>query len=138
MAVAQLGVIAKDLGVKEFQVDLHFFVMAALPLALMLDRVMNGISRPLFGWISDNIGREKTMVIAFTLEGIGIIALGCFGTNPYAFLISRGSCSWPGAKSTRCSRLWPAMRSARSTSARSTVFSTPPRVSARCSSRSAT
>lgn len=90
MAVAQLGVIAKDLGVKEFQVDLHFFVMAALPLALMLDRIMNGISRPLFGWISDHIGREKTMVIAFTLEGIGIIALGYFGSNPYAFLILSG------------------------------------------------
>ncbi|GJG95389.1 oxalate/formate MFS antiporter [Cupriavidus pauculus] len=90
MAVAQLGVIAKDLGVKEFKVDLYFFTMAALPLALMLDRVMNGISRPLFGWISDNIGREKTMVIAFTLEGIGIIALGYFGSNPYAFLILSG------------------------------------------------
>ncbi|MGJ9416435.1 oxalate/formate MFS antiporter [Massilia sp. CMS3.1] len=90
MAVAQLGVIAKDLGVKEFQVDMHFFVMAALPLALMLDRIMNGISRPLFGWISDHIGREKTMVIAFTLEGIGIIALGYFGSNPYAFLILSG------------------------------------------------
>ncbi len=90
MAVAQLGVIAQDLGVKEFEVDLHFFVMAALPLALMLDRIMNGISRPLFGWISDNIGREKTMVIAFTLEGLGIIALGYFGSNPYAFLILSG------------------------------------------------
>ncbi|MET0855748.1 MAG: MFS transporter, partial [Telluria sp.] len=90
MAVAQLGVIAQDLGVKEFKVDMYFFVMAALPLALMLDRIMNGISRPLFGWISDNIGREKTMVIAFTLEGLGIIALGYFGHNPYAFLILSG------------------------------------------------
>jgi OFA family oxalate/formate antiporter-like MFS transporter len=90
MAVAQLGVIAKDLGVKEFQVNMGFFVMAALPLALMLDRIMNGISRPLFGWISDHIGREKTMVIAFTLEGLGIIALGYFGSNPYAFLILSG------------------------------------------------
>lgn len=90
MAVAQLGVIAQDLGVKEFQVNLYFFTMAALPLALMLDRIMNGISRPLFGWISDNIGREKTMVIAFTLEGFGIIALGYWGHNPWAFLILSG------------------------------------------------
>jgi MFS transporter, OFA family, oxalate/formate antiporter len=90
MAVAQLGVIAQDLGVKEFEVNMYFFTMAALPLALMLDRIMNGISRPLFGWISDNIGREKTMVIAFTLEGIGIIALGYFGSNPWAFLILSG------------------------------------------------
>jgi OFA family oxalate/formate antiporter-like MFS transporter len=90
MAVAQLGVIATDFGVKEFKVDLHFFVMASLPLALMLDRIMNGISRPLFGSISDHIGREKTMVIAFTLEGVGIIALGVFGSDPYAFLILSG------------------------------------------------
>ncbi|MCB4770677.1 oxalate/formate MFS antiporter [Ancylobacter sp. Lp-2] len=90
MAVAQLGVIAQDLGVKEFKVNLYFFTMAALPLALMLDRIMNGISRPLFGWISDHIGREKTMVIAFSLEGVGIIALGYFGHNPWAFLILSG------------------------------------------------
>jgi OFA family oxalate/formate antiporter-like MFS transporter len=83
-------VIAQDLGVKEFEVNLYFFTMAALPLALMLDRVMNGISRPLFGWISDHIGREKTMVIAFSLEGMGIIALGYFGHNPWAFLILSG------------------------------------------------
>ncbi|HEX2604490.1 MAG TPA: oxalate/formate MFS antiporter [Oxalicibacterium sp.] len=90
MAVAQLGVIATDLGVKHFEVNMYFFTMAALPLALMLDRIMNGVSRPLFGWISDNIGREKTMVIAFTLEGLGIIALGYFGSNPWAFLILSG------------------------------------------------
>lgn len=90
MAVAQLGVIATDYGVKEFKVDLYFFVMASLPLALMLDRIMNGVSRPLFGWISDHIGREKTMVVAFTLEGFGIIALGVFGGDPYAFLILSG------------------------------------------------
>ena len=38
MAVAQLGLIAHDLGVKEFPVNLYFFTMAALPFALMLDR----------------------------------------------------------------------------------------------------
>ena len=90
MAVAQLGVIAQDLGVKDFQVNLYFITMAALPFALMLDRVMNGISRPLFGWISDHIGREKTMFIAFTIEGLGIVALGTFGHNPWAFLILSG------------------------------------------------
>ncbi|MGU3537293.1 oxalate/formate MFS antiporter [Methylobacterium sp. A54F] len=90
MAVAQLGVIAQDLGVKNFQVNLYFFAMAALPFALMLDRIMNGISRPLFGFISDRIGREKTMFIAFSLEGIGIVALGTFGSNPWAFVLLSG------------------------------------------------
>ena len=90
MAVAQLGVIAQDLGVKEMPVNFYFFVMAALPMALMMDRIMNGISRPLFGWISDHIGREMTMFIAFSLEGIGILALGTFGHDPWMFVILSG------------------------------------------------
>ncbi|WP_046868560.1 MFS transporter, partial [Microvirga massiliensis] len=52
--------------------------------------IVNGISRPLFGWVSDHIGRERTMFIAFALEGVGIIALGTFGHNPWAFLILSG------------------------------------------------
>lgn len=90
MAVAQLGVIAEDLGVKKVEVNLYFFAMAALPFALMLDRILNGVSRPLFGWVSDHIGREKTMFFAFAMEGIGIVALGAFGHNPWAFIILSG------------------------------------------------
>ena len=90
MAVAQLGVIAEDLGVKHVEVDLYFFAMAALPFALMLDRILNGFSRPFFGWISDHIGREKTMFFAFMMEGLGIVALGTFGHNPWAFIILSG------------------------------------------------
>lgn len=90
MAVAQLSVIAQDLGVKDHPINLGFVTIAALPFALLLDRIMNGFSRPFFGWISDHIGREKTMFIAFTLEGLGIIALGTFGHNPWAFLILSG------------------------------------------------
>ena len=91
MAVAQLGPMAQDYGVKDTKVNfLGLFVMAALPFALLLDRIMNGISRPLFGAISDRIGRENTMFIAFMLEGIGIIALAKFGTSPWAFIILSG------------------------------------------------
>jgi len=68
MAVAQLGPMSQDLGVKDTKVDLVFFALAALPFALLLDRIMNGVSRPLFGWISDHIGRENTMFGAFLLE----------------------------------------------------------------------
>src|SRR5665213_3117718 len=68
MVVAQLSLIARDFGVADVQVDVGLFSMAALPFALMLDRITNGISRPLFGWISDHIGREVTMLVAFTLE----------------------------------------------------------------------
>lgn len=90
MAVAQLGPIAKDLKVKDVPIDLGFIVMAALPLALFLDRVMNGISRPLFGWVSDHIGRENTMFLAFMIEGLGILALSKLGSNPIWFVILSG------------------------------------------------
>jgi oxalate/formate antiporter len=90
MAVAQLGPMAKDLGVKDNKVDLGFIVMAALPLALFLDRIMNGLSRPLFGGISDIIGRENTMFLAFMMEGIGILALAQFGKDPLMFVLLSG------------------------------------------------
>lgn len=90
MAVAQLGPMSQDLGVKETKVDFYFFIIAALPFALLLDRIMNGISRPMFGFISDHIGRENTMFVAFTLEGLGIIALATFGANPWAFIFLSG------------------------------------------------
>jgi len=90
MVVAQLSLIARDFGVADVQVDVGLFSMAALPFALMLDRITNGISRPLFGWISDHIGREVTMLVAFTLEAIGMLALATFGTHPAAFIALSG------------------------------------------------
>jgi oxalate/formate antiporter len=90
MVVAQLGIIAQDVGVREMPVNAYFFTMAALPFALMLDRIMNGISRPLFGWTSDHIGRELTMFIAFSLEGLGVLTLARFGHNPWAFVVLSG------------------------------------------------
>jgi MFS transporter, OFA family, oxalate/formate antiporter len=95
MAVAQLGPMAKDLGVKDSPLNVWspiygWILMSALPFALMLDRIMNGLSRPLFGAISDRIGRENTMFIAFAMEGIGIIALAKFGTSPWLFVLLSG------------------------------------------------
>ncbi|MGB6534419.1 MAG: MFS transporter, partial [Xanthobacteraceae bacterium] len=91
MAVAQLSLIAQDFGIKDIEVNAGLFSMAALPFALMADRVTNGISRPLFGWISDHIGREITMFIAFSLECIGILALATFGRHPVAFIVLSGT-----------------------------------------------
>ena len=51
---------------------------------------MNGAARPLFGWVSDMIGREYTMAIAFTLGGISYWLLGSSGTSPWAFVICAG------------------------------------------------
>jgi OFA family oxalate/formate antiporter-like MFS transporter len=57
---------------------------------LTIDRVLNGICRPFFGWVSDHIGRENTMFIAFFVEGLGIYALLYFADNPVLFVILSG------------------------------------------------
>ena len=90
MAVAQLSVIAEDLGVRSIEMNFVFFTMAALPFALMMNTIVNGVSRPVFGWLSDHIGREQVMFLAFSLEAIGILALGWYGSNPWAFVVLSG------------------------------------------------
>ena len=90
MATAQLAPIAKDYKVAEIPVSLLGLTMPALTFALFLDRILNGLTRPFFGWVSDQIGREQTMLIAFLLEGIGIIALGSLGKDPVMFVLLSG------------------------------------------------
>jgi OFA family oxalate/formate antiporter-like MFS transporter len=48
--------------------------MSAAILAIQLNRIVNGITRPLWGWISDHIGRENAMFTAFLVEGLAVWA----------------------------------------------------------------
>ena len=90
MATAQLSVIATDFGVAKTPVTLLFLTMPALTFALAIDRVLNGLTRPFFGWVSDHIGRENTMFIAFLLEGVGILVLVWQAANPVSFVVLTG------------------------------------------------
>ena len=90
MATAQLAPIARDFKIADAPVSLLGLTLPALTFALSIDRVLNGITRPLFGWISDRIGRENTMFIAFSLEAIGILLLSRFGQDPVAFVVLSG------------------------------------------------
>src|SRR5438876_2272815 len=90
MATAQLAPIAKDFKIMDVPVSLIGITLPALTFALAIDRVLNGLTRPFFGWVSDNIGRESTMLIAFGLESVGILALYQFGSDPIAFVILTG------------------------------------------------
>jgi OFA family oxalate/formate antiporter-like MFS transporter len=90
MATAQLAPIAHDLKIADVPVTLLGLTLPALTFALSIDRVLNGVTRPLFGWVSDRIGRENTMFLAFLLEGIGIALLSRFGADPLAFVLLTG------------------------------------------------
>src|SRR6266581_104740 len=90
MATAQLAPIAKDFKIDAIPVSLIGITLPALTFALSIDRILNGLTRPFFGWVSDNIGRENTMLIAFGLEAIGIWALSAFGHDPVMFVILSG------------------------------------------------
>jgi OFA family oxalate/formate antiporter-like MFS transporter len=90
MATAQLGPIAKDFKIADVPVTLVGVTLPALTFALSIDRFLNGVTRPFFGWVSDRLGRENTMCLAFALEGVGIVLLSIFGHDSVAFVILTG------------------------------------------------
>ena len=63
-------------------------MMAALTFAISLDRIFDGFGRPFFGWVSDNIGREHTMFIAFGSAAFMLLALSVYGHNPIVFVLA--------------------------------------------------
>ena len=87
MATAQLGPIAKDYGISNTAI---FFGASTLSVALVVDNVLNGFARPFFGAVSDRIGREKTMAVAFTLGAASYWLLAVAGQTPWAFVVCAG------------------------------------------------
>jgi OFA family oxalate/formate antiporter-like MFS transporter len=90
MAIAQLAPIANDYKIAGVPVSILGLTLPALTFALTIDRVLNGVCRPFFGWVSDHIGRENTMFIAFFIEGVGIYALLLCADQPVLFVILSG------------------------------------------------
>ena len=86
MVTSQIGAFADDFGVTKLMV----WGMAALPLALTIDRFCNGLTRPFFGWVSDRIGRENTMALAFALEGLAMAAWLGLHDDPLLFVLLSG------------------------------------------------
>jgi OFA family oxalate/formate antiporter-like MFS transporter len=86
MVTSQMATFAADFGITKTVV----FGLAALPLALTLDRFTNGLTRPLFGYISDRIGREPTMFIAFALEAAAMTLWLALRGDPILFVLLSG------------------------------------------------
>ena len=87
MATAQIAPIAKDYGLANTPI---LFGATVLSVALVVDNVMNGMARPFFGWVSDHLGRERTMGIAFTLSACCYGLLTVAGHSPWMFVICAG------------------------------------------------
>ena len=90
MAVAQLGPIAKDFRIADTPVSLLGITLPALTFAATMDRLLNGVTRPFFGWVSDRIGRENAMFISFSIECVALCLLSVFGQDPLMFVILTG------------------------------------------------
>jgi MFS transporter, OFA family, oxalate/formate antiporter len=90
MATAQLASIAADFGVANVPVTILFVTGTTLSVALTVDNVLNGLARPFFGWVSDQIGREITMCGVFACGALSILGLGYLGASPWAFILLGG------------------------------------------------
>src|SRR6202020_987485 len=86
MIISQFAAFSRDFGVANVVV----FGLAALPLALTIDRLTNGLTRPFFGWVSDRIGRENTMAIAFLMEAAAVTLMVLFRENTLVFVLLSG------------------------------------------------
>jgi OFA family oxalate/formate antiporter-like MFS transporter len=91
MVITQFKSFAKSFGIADATTVVIFGVaMAAIPAALTFDRITNGLTRPFFGWVSDRIGRENTMALAFIMEGFAIWLMLYYRTDPFLFILLSG------------------------------------------------
>ncbi len=89
VVTAQLNPMASSYHVANVVVA---FGMTALVLAITIDRILNGFTRPFWGWVSDHIGRENAIFIAFILEALAVYALLQLIGHPIWFVVLSGLC----------------------------------------------
>ncbi len=89
VVTVQLAPMAKSYHVDKIMVA---FGMTALTLAIEIDRVLNGLTRPFWGWISDHIGRENAIFTSFILEAGAVFALLQLISHPIWFIVLSGLC----------------------------------------------
>lgn len=87
MATASFGPVSKDYGLANIPVSLFGITLPLLTMAMSVDNICNGATRPLCGYISDRIGRENTMLVVFGCEGLSLLGLMMWGRTPWGFMI---------------------------------------------------
>ena len=61
------------------------FPAAALTLAATLSPLANGAARVFWGWASDRLGREQTMILTFVLQAIALFLVVALGSRSSAW-----------------------------------------------------
>jgi MFS transporter, OFA family, oxalate/formate antiporter len=89
VVTAQLNPLAKSYHVDNVVIA---FGMTALVLAITVDRLLNGLTRPFWGWVSDHIGRENAIFYSFILEAVCVFALLQLMSHPVWFVALSGLC----------------------------------------------
>ena len=89
VVTAQISPIARFYKVDQITV---LWGMSALVVAIELDRVLNGLCRPFWGWVSDQIGRDNTMFIAFFGQSLAVYGLLKLIDHPLWFILMTGLC----------------------------------------------
>jgi OFA family oxalate/formate antiporter-like MFS transporter len=84
---ASVAPIAADLKIENIPVALFGYVLPAAVFAVQLNRIFDGFGRPFFGWLSDQIGREYTMALAFFAGAIALFTLNRAASNPIVFVL---------------------------------------------------
>jgi OFA family oxalate/formate antiporter-like MFS transporter len=79
MVTAQTAVVADSLGIGA----------TAVTIALTLNPVANGTGRIFWGWVSDRLGRERTMALVFTLQSACLVSVLTLGaTSGFWFILT--------------------------------------------------
>src|SRR5712671_2178018 len=78
MATAQVSSVAGTLGITK----------AVLASAVIINLLANGSGRIFWGWVSDHIGRERTMIVAFLIQALALVSVLRLGRNSPAGFIT--------------------------------------------------
>jgi len=86
MVTANLAPIAHSYGVGNVMI----WGTTALSVGLIFANIMNGVGRPLFGWVGDRVGNTPTMAIAFALGAASYYLLSVTGHHAWGYIVFAG------------------------------------------------
>ena len=79
LATAQVAPVARSFGIGA----------SVIAWSVFLNPIANGTGRFFWGWVSDRLGRERTMLVAFLIQSASLVSVMVFGaTSPTFFVIS--------------------------------------------------